>query len=615
MIKNNFYSNRILKKGQVTIFVIIAIMLVVSVILFFVLRGSIGVVSVPESIQPAYSHFLSCVESETLTAINVLQSQGGYIELPDFEAGSSYMPFSSQLLFLGNPIPYWYYVSGNNIPKEQIPTKNEMELHLSKFVEDNIRSCNFGDYYEDGFEISQGTPKVSTRILDGRVRVNLEMDLSFSKGEDSVFISNHNINVNSNIGTLYDSAKKVYDYYKNTLFLEEYGVDILYSYAPVTGIEISCAPEIWNAQEVFNDLREAVEENTLVLRNGKNGYFSVNLPVNEEVRFLNSRNWPNAFRVNPSDDFLLIANPVGNQAGLGILGFCYVPYHFVYDMKYPVLIQIEKEGETFQFPVSVVISSNNPREPLETESFETAQSELCKYKNTEIEVNVYDNSLNRIDASISYECFGESCRIGETSLGKLVSDFPQCINGYVIASSEGYRDTRRLLNTIEEGKIDIVMDKTYEKEIELKVDNLDYYGDATIHFISKDSTRTVSYPSQKSVILSEGEYDIEVHIYESSNIEFEGGVKEQCVEIPRTGLGGLLGFTKEDCYEIEIPSQIVSNALSGGGSQNYYITHSELRDSDRIVINAEGIQKPKSIEELQVNYMLLENKKLDIYFI
>jgi rod shape-determining protein MreC len=31
-----------------------------------------------------------------------------------YEASSEYMPFSSQLDFLGNPVPYWYYISGNN---------------------------------------------------------------------------------------------------------------------------------------------------------------------------------------------------------------------------------------------------------------------------------------------------------------------------------------------------------------------------------------------------------------------------------------------------------------------------------------------------------------------
>ena len=76
---------------------------------------------IPASIQPIYTTFLSCLEEDALVGVDILMSQGGYINLPVFEPGSAYMPFSSQLNFIGNPIPYWYYVSGNNIEKEQVP--------------------------------------------------------------------------------------------------------------------------------------------------------------------------------------------------------------------------------------------------------------------------------------------------------------------------------------------------------------------------------------------------------------------------------------------------------------------------------------------------------------
>ena len=105
------------KSGQVTIFIIIAILLVAGVVAYFFLRGSLIKTPIPENVQPIYTSFLSCLEDDTSTGISILQSQGGYIFLPEFEPGSRYMPFSSQLNFLGNPIPYWYYVSGNNIQR------------------------------------------------------------------------------------------------------------------------------------------------------------------------------------------------------------------------------------------------------------------------------------------------------------------------------------------------------------------------------------------------------------------------------------------------------------------------------------------------------------------
>ena len=61
----------------------------------------------------------------------------------------------------------------------------------------------------------------------------------------------------------------------------------------------------------------------------------------------------------------MIAKPIGTQPGLSAMKFCYAPYKFVYDMYFPVLIQVyskDDANEVFQFPVSVVINKNMPRE-------------------------------------------------------------------------------------------------------------------------------------------------------------------------------------------------------------------------------------------------------------
>ena len=135
--------NGVNKRAQVTVFVIVAIVVVVAVLGFLFLRGNISFGSgVPASLEPAYNYFLNCLEADTDSGVDILGSQGGYIYTEEliFDPGSSYMPFSSELNFLGNPVPYWYYVSGNGIQKEQIPSRNLMEEHLAKFVEDKIKS-------------------------------------------------------------------------------------------------------------------------------------------------------------------------------------------------------------------------------------------------------------------------------------------------------------------------------------------------------------------------------------------------------------------------------------------------------------------------------------------
>lgn len=508
----NFFSED--RRGQVTIFIIIAMILVVGVVIFLVFRQDVQMTGIPASIQPVYSSFLSCLEDKTKTGIDVLESQGGYIELPNLEAGSPYMPFSSQLNFFGNSIPYWYYVSANNLQKEQIPSETDMEASLEKFLNDRIRDCSFNSFYEQGFEIIQEEPITKVDIRNSDVDVKLDMVMTISFGNDTTLINSHEVVVNSKLGALYNSAKTVYNKEQKELFLENYGVDTMRLYAPVDGVEISCSPQIWNADEVFSTLQDSIETNTLAIKtqspsNNDEKYFYVS-GTSGNVRFINSKNWPNSFEVLPSQENILIANPVGNQPGLGILGFCYAPYHFVYNINYPVLVQVYDGDETFQFPLAIVIRGNKPRNALNSTS-KAETSELCSYKNVPATVSTYDANMNPIETSISYECFGESCTIGKTSSGRINSNFPQCINGYIVAKAEGYKETKILYSTNTEGSASVILDKLYDLNIDLKLDGNNYDGDAMIYFTG-DNSQIVSYPEQKKITLSEGTYNVSVYI-------------------------------------------------------------------------------------------------------
>ena len=615
------------KKAQITIYIIVAIVLVALVVGFVIIRNLTSK-GLPASIEPVYETFLSCLEEDVLTGVSVLESQGGYIYIPDFEPGSDYMPFSSQLDFLGNPIPYWYYVSGNNIEREKIPSKDDMEKELKTFIESETSNCVFENYYDEGFVIQQGTPEADVQINDGTVSVSLKMPLTITKEEDNAKINTHKIEITSQLGSLYKSAREVYNYEQKNLFLETYGLDTLRLYAPVDGVEVSCSPLKWDAEEIFSELEDAIEANTLALKtkdndysldNKEDEYFVVDISTGKNIRFINSKTWPHTFEVNPSQGNLLLSLPVGNQPGLGILGFCYVPYHFVYDIKYPVLVQVsESSGENqeiFQFPMAVIIQGNKERKPVEgSNAVDVGLPELCTYPNTLVNVKVINTNLAPVDAEISFECFGTKCTMGETENGILNAQFPQCANGYVLADAEGYYTGKEILTTIESGNVEIILDKKYEMQIDLALNNVDYNGQAIITFASDKISQTVIYPEQQNISLIEGQYNITVQIYRESQLRLNAVTKQECVDVPTPGIIGIFGFTQDKCFEVNIPEQTVSNVLTGGGEQAYYIAESELQDSSTIRINSPNLPTPNTIEQLQENYILFEQNNLGISF-
>ncbi len=605
------------KKAQVTVFIIIGIVIIALVLLFvFVFNKGTGASELPASVQPVYTTFLSCLEEDVGLGIGLLEDQGGYIELPEFEPGSFYSPFSSQLDFFGTDIPYWYYLSQNNLQKEQVPSKRLMEEHLADFVADRIGRCNLEAYYSQGFSIRQGEPTARTIIRDGEVEVNLNMRFSVDKNADSVFVDNHKVIFKSNLGALYNFAFEVYKKEQQEMFLEQYGLDIMGLYAPVEGVEFSCSPLTWNANDVFTNLEEAIEINTLALGTNGDGdeYFRVK-GIDADVRFVNSRNWTKTFEVSPSEGPLMISTPVGNQPGLGILGFCYVDYHYVYNIMYPVVIQVREGDETFQFPVSVIIRGNKAREPYSTNAVNVEIPEFCKYMNTNFKIRVYDTQRRPVDADISYECSNTNCYIGKSDGGVIEADFPQCVNGRILARAEGYADKKEVISIVNSGVGEIYLDKIYSVNVSLKLDGKAYNRGALISFISNDSfSKTIYYPEQKNLDLIEGEYEVQVQIYKNSTLKLGSSVREQCVDVPRGVLGGLFGLTKKRCFNVEVPEQIVSNALAGGGKQTYYVSSTQLQNFKKVEINAPSLPDPDSLEQLQANYLLYEDNSLEVSF-
>ena len=628
VIGNNLLSKS--KRSQVTIFIILAIVIVAGIVIFFAYRGNLFKTSVPLELEPVYSYYLSCIESETLDGAFILEQQAGYIEPPEFSPGSDYMPFSNQLDFLGIGVPYWYYVSGNGISNEQIPSEAKMQEQLDDYIGERINLCDFSQFEEQGFQIEIGESSVDSSIKDSSISVNVNQNLNINYGDINWRGTRHSVSANSNLGIFYDLAKKIYQNNKEEMFLENYGVDVLRLYAPVDGSEISCSPKVWQVDNVRNDLISALEINVPAIKiqgdyynlgNPSNKYFvqDIGKDVDVNVNFMYLAEWPMKMEVWPSEDNILMAEPVGLQEGMGMLGFCYVPYHFVYDFAYPVLIQIYSGSEMFQFPVVVFIDKNNPREALDAQGLPDVVPELCQKKNTEIRVSTYNTNLNPISANIKFKCFDTICDIGNTEISGgdavLSEDFPQCVNGYILASAEGYKTKKHLISTINSGNAMIVLDKKYNLNLEVQKQGIVLTNDyAVVTFTKEDEVKSIAYPEMNEIELTEGQYEIKVYVYSDSNINLKGSSTQKCVDVPKTGVLGIFGMSEEKCFDLDIPDQIISFAVSGGGTQNYYIAESELEGSNKLIINADSFTKPTRVEDLQINYNNVDTGGLGVVF-
>ena len=613
------------KKAQVTLFVIIAIVLIAAISFGFYYAKNKAKISAGD-FSPIQDYLVSCLKQKAENAVLVLGLQGGYIETPELQQGSGYMPFSSQLDFLGTNVPYWAYFDRNGIFTEQIPTITSMQNQLSNYLNEEIKTCDFSSFQEQGFSfILPEKASTSVKISNGKIDITLDYPIRISKGENSGKLSTIQSSLNSNLGKMYNSAREIYAYKSKSNFLENYSLDVLSLYAPTTDVEISCAPKTWLKSEIKDTVQKALEANIASIRfQGTKGdnYFAVPVSVQGSANAIYSPSWPIKFEVyggdiNTEQSDLILAEPVGIQPGLSVMGFCYVPYHFVYDLAYPVMIQIFDSKEIFQFPVVVNIEKNSAGKPS-GEILSETQEQICNHPNTDVRITTSDREGNPVESDVYFKCLNEQCNLGETKISSgnaiLNTQSPQCIGSYFMAEASGYAESKVQEDVIDSKEVNIILDKLYQISVDPDVSNSVLLPNdfAVISFVSNDYSTTLVYPQDKTVELKEGYYNVSINVYSQGNIEIPGYQDQQCFTTPADGLAGILGFEQEKCIDINLPSQKITQVISGAGTTSIFVTDSDLQQAQKIRISASYISLPKTLEDLQDIYLTIDENPAEV---
>lgn len=617
------------RRGQVAIFIIIAIVLVGAVVAFFAFRDRIGLTSIPSELSPVFDYYTTCIDDAVRAGASLAGTQGGRIDVGPYVPGSDYAPFSSHLFFAGAQIPYWFSLSGNGLVQESVPTRASLEGELESFISQRMEDCDFSLFREQGFDISAANRlRVEVTLNDNTIDSRVVGSLSVSRGDLRAVRDVHDVQVSTRLGNFLDEARILYADQQKNAYLDTYAADFLRLYAPVDGVSVQCSPEIWKTREVFNELQSAFEANFAQIQFSTRGatlaasdrYFVIPSSTSSNARVLYSKEWPTLFEVTPADDELMVAEPVGNQKGLGVLGFCYVPYHFVYDLRFPVLVQIYEDDEVFQFPFVVVVDKNAPRNALTSGvSDDVEEVDLCSFKEGSVTVSTFDTRLNPIEANIFYQCFDQRCSLGTTKISgdnaALTAALPLCTNGQIIARAENYSESRVYFSSNSESRADLVLERLYPVRIDVLVDGTSTRDTSIVHFTRIDGT-TVSalLPDQPVIMLGEGLYNVSAFVYGNSSITLPGTTKQQCSDVPRGGLAGFFGSTEERCFEITTPETKIDSALRGGGfAEDTYLLESDLSEG-RLKVFVSGLPVPTSIEQLQTNFELFDSTQLEVGF-
>ncbi|MBW3003770.1 hypothetical protein KY328_05885 [Candidatus Woesearchaeota archaeon] len=496
------------KRGQITIFIVAGIIILIAVGLFFLFRYlSIQepVIAVPEEIAPVASFVQDCMATTLTDAVTLAGIQGGWITIPEDLAEN---PFGHLPVAGTIKTPMWYY--GGTL---RVPEIFEIEDGLATYVQQNLDLClqNFTEI-EAFTVIKQAEPVVSVTVNKEDVRAYIVMPVEIFKDGQRYEWDEFTTKIDAKLFKAYETAVQVLNNENSNMFLESMTIDMiaLDPDIPLTDFRFdSCRRLTWSKSSIVTRLKDTLYYNIPRLRVNRTLYdrfeqgedyqknhFVIDAldQANRDVLvgFRFDEDWPLLMTVRPSDGDILKANS-GKGFAKYLAFLCMNVYHFTYDIEYPVEVIIREEtsfngqGYLFRFATPVIIKQNQGSrdyvgEPsLELPRFEP---EFCDRKTDKgYEIRAVDAESNEeLNANISFECLVFRCDLGKTQLSaddlyvNLMTQLPSsCTGGNLIVNEQydpdlnlGYFESLLHIDLEEEGPFKIPVKQYKKLEINAK---------------------------------------------------------------------------------------------------------------------------------------------------
>ncbi len=632
------------KRGQVTFFVIVGLVVLTTVLIGYyakdyvlqnVLKREVEEsIIVPEKVKPIHNFILSCLRETGEKGVKLLGQQGGYITIPRDPYALTQLNLASNALTIygNNKVAYWFYEQPNKVQFRQVPTKKDMEKELSSFVENDILNCldNFKDFNE--YEIKQGNLNANSVINKNEISVSLDFPVEIKIRDFEFDMNRFSQKISSPLLELYEKAKELFTVLDSENILEHKTktMMVVYDEVPLSGTTDDCVPPVWTIDKVREDFKKIISTNVQVLKvkgtnyrinEQGNDYFVIEPDLNDanlDVNFLYSENWPLEIDVNPRDGNLLkgqsVTSKLGPLRGLAESFACASTYHFIWDVKYPVLVILGKDEYTFQFGTQVVIDNNEPRKSeILGNSIEGFDNRICEARKQELTVftkDINDNPLD--DVTIEYKCISKLCDIGKTSLNSLndavlTEKYPQCLNGALVGTKTGYHPSKLTISTLEKGATTLFLEPYRELDVDVLVERagsgkVDKNEQVYIQISEeeKDHYETILYPEHKKIKLITGDYKATVYIISDfpEGLDLRERQIENCFDVPKQGVvSALFRQTEKKCVKTTIPATTVNKIISGYTEIEFSVSESDL-NKKKVVFFAPYIGKPTTLSQL-----------------
>lgn len=601
---------------------------------------------IPSKIEPVKEFIDACVVDTTERGIELMSFGGGKITFEEeLIPLTPFSPLGKSLEIVSRSdfrTAVWFRETGNGITENIMPTESDMEKELAEYVREEFPYClnNLSMFARDGYEMYVVEDELSAKasISGGTVNVEVNYPIYVGVGDVEFTLEDHEATVESQLGNMYEIAKEMFENENEKFLLEKKTLDILIAYdpeIPYAGLDRSCTPRVWSKIEAIQNVKNALVDNVAAIRidgaeydlqDEKYEFMELDLldsNYDVGINLMYSSSWPTVVEISPSEGDLLKGGSLSEGGAwyaqmVSAFTGCISTHHFVYDLKYPVLITINDGDESFQFATEVIVDNNQPRiNRAEPELEESFNSPVCDYMESPLDISVYTyngqgNTVPLSGVDLAFKCGTTVCNVRDVDESGIVN-VPACFNGFVVGNKEGYFEGKQMVNS-KPNKISeasIVLEPLYTKDVELVVIDSDDgesrgpYDSEEVMFqfvhLTKDYSTFYHYPESTSVELIPGEYRVRSQIFADSTwpITTQKENIVQCFDSTQASLLGIVGLdTSKKCITVEIPSMEMDYAMKGGDTFEFNFYRMGLASTGSMKLFVMADKVPSNMEEM-----------------
>jgi len=413
-----------MKKGQVTLFIILGILILVGGVVFFFMRGesikqpldTAAYTSqiVPIEFDPVKVFVENCLTETARAGLKILGERGGFIEpynhgfsadLIDVTSGNAIRMANNWM------IPYWWYLESDNACSgdcnfEYVPESKlflykaagspSMEGQLEDYINEHLSDC-INDFIvlekKQGYKIEEiGSPSTIVRIKQGEVQFLLDYPIEASKlsrKEISKFVTN----VDVDLVKIYELATMLVSLESQYHYLDNYVMDLIVGFSgtdtsklpAITGLVFDFkGPPRWTKSWIKDRIKDVLLSYIPLIRmyntanyepfnfedDFKNAFYNGNMFIPSNGSFttlsldFDYLGWTPYFDLNCDGEDCAPDSVVTQLMSL----FGFHRYYSLYDVSFPALVTIKDtealffgdEGYSFNFIIEGNIRNNAP---------------------------------------------------------------------------------------------------------------------------------------------------------------------------------------------------------------------------------------------------------------